>query len=56
MRAHEDLHDLAGRMHAYNVTAIVVTDPEGRLLGLLHRDDADAAPAHAHDEEGRKSG
>jgi CBS domain-containing protein len=51
VRAHEDLHDLDRRMHAHNVTAILVTDPEGRLLGLLQRDDADAALAQGHDEE-----
>jgi CBS domain-containing protein len=51
VRAHEDLHDLAGRMHAHNVPAILVTDPQGRLLGLLHRDDADAALAQGHDGE-----
>ena len=45
VRAHEDLHALVARMHARTVTAILVTDPEGRLLGLLHRDDADAALA-----------
>jgi CBS domain-containing protein len=44
VRAHEDLGDLLTRMHARGVTSILVTDPDGRLLGLLHRDDADAIP------------
>ena len=48
VRAHEDLHELVGRMHARKVTAILVTDPEGRLLGLLHRADADAFLARTH--------
>ena len=48
MRAHEDLHELVGRMRARKVPPILVTDPEGRLLGLLHRDDADTALAQAH--------
>ena len=48
VRAHEDAGELVARMHARKVTAILVTDPEGRLLGLLHRDDADAALARAH--------
>lgn len=47
VRAHEDLGDLVARMHARNVTGILVTDPDGRLLGLLHRDDGDAALAQA---------
>ena len=48
VRAHEDLHELVGRMHTRKITAILVTDPEGRLLGLLHRDDADDALTQAH--------
>jgi CBS domain-containing protein len=51
VRAHEDLHELVGRMHERKAVAILVTDPEGRLRGLLHRDDADAALAHARDDE-----
>ena len=48
MRAHEDLHELVGRMHARKVPPILVTDPEGRLLGVLHLDDSDAVLAQAH--------
>jgi len=55
VRAHEDLHALVARMHTRTVTAILVTDPEGRLLGLLHRDHADAALAQAH-RSGRQAG
>ncbi|MST33701.1 CBS domain-containing protein [Acidimicrobiaceae bacterium USS-CC1] len=43
IRAHEDLAGLARRMHNRNVAKILVTDPDGRPLGLLHRSDADAA-------------
>ncbi|MHB2022589.1 MAG: CBS domain-containing protein [Mycobacteriales bacterium] len=49
VRAHEDLHELVGRMHARNVVTILVTDPEGRLLGLLHRNDADLAEGEEPD-------
>ena len=54
VRAHEDLHALVVRMRARDGAAILVTDPEGRLLGLLHRDDADAALAQAH-QAGRQA-
>ena len=47
VRAHEELGDLLTRMHARKVMVILVTDPDGRLLGLLHRDDADAALGRA---------
>lgn len=43
VRAHEDLAALADRMHERQATKILVTNPEGRLIGLLHRADADAA-------------
>jgi hypothetical protein len=41
-RAHEDLDGLLERMHRRNVNSVLVTDPEGRLLGIFHRDDGDA--------------
>ncbi len=47
VRAHEDLPGLLERMRARNVASILVTDPEGRILGVLHRDDADAALAQS---------
>lgn len=50
VRAHEDLGGLLARMHERKVTAIPVTDPEGRLLGLLHRADADAAVADVRNQ------
>jgi Mg/Co/Ni transporter MgtE len=44
-RADEDLRQLVTRLHDHNVKSIVVTDPDGRLLGITYRDDADAALA-----------
>jgi hypothetical protein len=44
-RAHEDLGNLIGQMHVRNVRSILITDPDGRLIGRLHRDDGDAALA-----------
>lgn len=41
VRADEDLASLAQRMHGRGVATIIVTDPDGRLIGVLHRDDAD---------------
>lgn len=43
VRAHEDLAGLVERMHRRSVTSTLVTDPEGRLIGALHRDEADVA-------------
>jgi len=43
VRADEDLAPLLARMHDHDVTSILVTDPEGRLIGVLHRDDGDQA-------------
>ncbi|MHB1850131.1 MAG: CBS domain-containing protein [Acidimicrobiales bacterium] len=54
VRANKDLSDLLGHMHPRCIGAILVTDPEGRLLGLLHRDDTNAVLAQAYDEGGRK--
>ncbi|MGH9087852.1 MAG: CBS domain-containing protein [Acidimicrobiales bacterium] len=45
VRAHEDLGALLGRMHSRDVGSILVTDPDGRLIGSLHRDDGDAVLA-----------
>jgi CBS domain-containing protein len=53
VRAHEDLHELVGRRYARGVVAILVTDTEGRLFGLLHHD-ADAVLAQAH-QGGRRT-
>jgi CBS domain-containing protein len=35
VRAHEDLAEALGRMQKRNVTSLLVTTPEGRLLGVL---------------------
>lgn len=43
VRANEDLAGLVARMHDRHVSSIVVTDPDGRLIGNLDRDDCDAA-------------
>ncbi len=43
VRANEDLAGLLERLHARDVRSILVTDPDGRLLGTLHRDDGDTA-------------
>jgi len=42
-RADDALESLVPRMRRRNVPAIVITDPDGRLLGVLHIDDAEAA-------------
>ncbi len=42
-RADDDLKALVARMRPRHVTAIVVTDPDGRLLGVLRLDDAEQA-------------
>ena len=41
VRAHDDLKGLIQRMHVRQVSAVLVTNPEGRLLGVLIREDAD---------------
>ncbi len=41
VRASEPVASLVMRMHAADVDAILVTDPEGRLLGLLNRHHAE---------------
>ncbi|MFI2200447.1 rhodanese-like domain-containing protein [Streptomyces sp. NPDC020192] len=47
VRAHEPLGPLLGRMAKAGVDTIVVTDPEGRLLGLMDRTSGEQA-ARAH--------
>jgi len=37
VRAHEDLGEALGRMEKRGVTSLLVTTPEGRLLGVLRR-------------------
>lgn len=43
VRANEDLAALIERMQTRNMTSILVTDPDGHLIGSLHRDDGAAA-------------
>jgi CBS domain-containing protein len=47
IRASEELAGLVQRMRNRNVPSIVVTDPDGRLLGILRRTDAELALAGA---------
>jgi Mg/Co/Ni transporter MgtE len=42
-RADDDLERLTARMRDRSVASIVITDPDGRLIGVLYRDDAEAA-------------
>ena len=42
VRANEHLPDLLGRMEAASTGSVIVTTPEGRLLGMLLADDARA--------------
>lgn len=39
VRPHEPLAPLAARLRERNLGYVIVTDPEGRLLGTLHRAD-----------------
>jgi Mg/Co/Ni transporter MgtE len=41
VRAHEDLEPLVHRLHERDIPAVLVTDPDGRLLGVLVREDVD---------------
>ena len=41
VRADSKLEKLAERMAKHNLQAMVVTTPEGRLLGVVRRDDAE---------------
>jgi CBS domain-containing protein len=41
VRADSKLEKLAERMRRHNLRAMVVTTPEGRLLGVVRRDDAE---------------
>lgn len=39
VRPSEPLHQVTARMQRHQLTTALVTDPAGRLLGLVHRDD-----------------
>jgi CBS domain-containing protein len=41
IRASEELSPLVERMRRRKVGSIVLTDPDGRLMGILYRDDAE---------------
>jgi CBS domain-containing protein len=41
IRADASLQEITERMRKRRVGSIVVTDPEGRLVGILYRDDAE---------------
>ncbi len=41
IRADASLHEITERMRKRRVLSILVTDPEGRLLGILYRKDAE---------------
>ncbi|MFL5894214.1 MAG: CBS domain-containing protein [Thermoleophilaceae bacterium] len=45
IRADSQLEPLAERMRSQDLTSLPVTDPEGRLLGVVRRDDLEAALA-----------
>jgi predicted transcriptional regulator len=51
VRANEELTGLTGRMIARDVPAILVTTPEGRVIGLLRRADAERAIGRTADAE-----
>ena len=42
VRPDEELEALLERMRAHNVSSIVVTDPDGRLMGMVGRERAEA--------------
>ncbi len=46
VRADEPLHELAALMLKLDVTSVLVTDPDGRLLGLARRDDVERLEHH----------
>jgi len=50
-RADDNLERLTARMRQRSVASIVVTDPDGRLIGILDRQDAEAALASAAREQ-----
>ena len=46
IRPDERLEELVGRMRDTRVETIIVTTPEGRLVGVLRRADAEQHVAH----------
>jgi len=45
IRPDDDLRALTERLHRRNVPEVIVTDPDGRLIGVVFRDRADEAVA-----------
>jgi CBS domain-containing protein len=43
IRPHTPIEDLAARLARSDVRTLIVTDPEGRLLGVVRRDDVEGA-------------
>ena len=51
VRPDESLADLVERMHQAGAGQIIVTSPDGRLIGILRRDEAEAFLHHAYHHE-----
>ena len=47
-RADAELEPLVQRLHDANVRSMLITTPEGRLLGVVYREDAERYLAEAH--------
>lgn len=47
IRPHQPLDELTAHLHRHNLTYAIVADPEGHLLGTVHRDDLNATPERA---------
>jgi CBS domain-containing protein len=52
IRPNEDLAAVTGRMQERNVSALFVTSSDGRLMGLLRREDAEAALGNGQEARG----
>jgi Mg/Co/Ni transporter MgtE len=50
-RPNVSLRQLTERMQDRKVRTVLITDPDGRLLGVLHRKDAERMLREAHSEE-----
>jgi CBS domain-containing protein len=46
-RADDDLANLIERMRKRHVASIIVTDPDGRLIGVVYREDGEKVLASA---------
>jgi len=43
IRPHQPVQETFEQLHSHNLSYAIVTDPEGRLLGTVHRSDLDPA-------------